>query len=422
MPADVDVLVVGAGPAGATAARALALGGARVAILERHHFPRNKPCGGGITMRALDRFPHLRSELARIPTHTVSKLLLEGPGGGTVTLTSREPAVLLVRRVEFDHLLAELAVEAGARLIEGASISQATMQDEGVELVARDGRVFRAPLVVAADGVNSVVARRLGLNAGWSADAIAIDMMEETPVDRLTSVDPDTLWVSYGHGSSDGYAYIFPKRDHVNVGIGYLLSYYRERAPGAPYDLQQRLVAALRARGAVAGDSSREHFTPFMIPVGGPLRETARGRVLLAGDAGGFVNGYTAEGIYYAMVSGELAAKAILGTVAAGGNGNGSNRLGARHRKDHPAVVRYVAAWRREIGIELRDSVLIRRYLFRDPRRMDGVVRGAQLYPMVADMIVGYATGTMSYRAARRRLVAGFPRAALRLLRIGLFG
>jgi flavin-dependent dehydrogenase len=350
-------------------------------------------------------------------------MLLEGPGGESVILTSRKPAVLLVRRVEFDHLLAQLAVEAGARLIEGASISQATMRDDGVELVARDGRVFRAPLVVAADGVNSVVARRLGLNAGWPADAIAIDMMEETPSDHLASIDPDTLWVSYGHGSSDGYAYIFPKRDHVNVGIGYLLSYYRERAPGAPYDLQQRLVAALRARGAVAGDSSRDHFTPFLIPVGGPLRETARGRLLLAGDAGGFVNGYTAEGIYYAMVSGDLAARAILDTaVAVARSGNGSTRSGTGPRKDHPAVARYVAAWRREIGVELRDSVLIRRYLFRDPRRVDGVVRGAQSFPMVADMIVGYATGTISYRAARRRLVAGFPRAALKLLRIGLFG
>jgi flavin-dependent dehydrogenase len=144
--------------------------------------------------------------------------------------------------------------------------------------------------------------------------------------------------------------------------------------------------------------------------------------VLLAGDAGGFVNGYTAEGIYYAMVTGDLAARAILG------NGPGASGIpapaeaGRSRGQDHPAVGRYVAAWRREIGIELRDSVLIRKYLFRQPARVDGVVRGARSYPWVADMIVRYATGTMSYRAARRRLLAGFPRVALRLVRIGLFG
>jgi geranylgeranyl reductase family protein len=416
---DADVLVVGAGPAGATAARTLAAGGARVRILERHHFPRNKPCGGGITMRALGRFPHLGPALPRISTHTVSRLLLEGPSGETVTIQSREPAVLLVRRVEFDHLLAELAVEAGAELVEGATISRAVMHDDGVELTSRDGRTFRAPVAIAADGVNSVVARRLGFNTGWPPSAIALDMMEETPTDLLRSIDPGLLWVSYGHGSSDGYAYIFPKRDHVNIGIGYLLSYFRDREPGAPYALQQQLIAALRERGVVEGASSRPHFTPFLIPVGGPLPTTARQRVLLAGDAGGFVNGYTAEGIYYAMVSGELAAKAILG--------NGSRPAASRARRparpdDHPAVARYIKAWRDEIGVELRDAVLIRKYLFHEARRVDGVVRGAKTYPMVADMIVGYATGTVSYRAARRRLLSQFPRVAFKLLKIGLFG
>jgi hypothetical protein len=90
-------------------------------------------------------------------------------------------------------------------------------------------------------------------------------------------------------------------------------------------------------------------------------------------------------------------------------------------RDDHPAVARYVALWKHEIGAELRDAVLIRKYLFRDPRRVDGVVRGARAYPLVADMIVAYATGTVSYRAARRRLLAQFPRVAWKLLRIALF-
>jgi flavin-dependent dehydrogenase len=78
-----------------------------------------------------------------------------------------------------------------------------------------------------------------------------------------------------------------------------------------PYELQRKFVDRLRSGGVVVGDSVRANFTPFLIPVGGPLRRPGRGRVLLAGDAGGFVNGFTAEGIYYAMVSGELAARTV---------------------------------------------------------------------------------------------------------------
>src|SRR5262249_10698775 len=146
--------------------------------------------------------------------------------------------------------------------------------------------------------------------------------MEETPRSALRDVDPSTLWVAYGFNpgngtavqgtrAHEGYAYIFPKRDHVNIGIGYVLDHFRSAIDRTPYELQRAFVDGLRARGIVEGQSMREHFTPFIIPVGGPLRRPGRGRVLLAGDAGGFVNGFTAEGIYYAMVTGELAAAAI---------------------------------------------------------------------------------------------------------------
>src|SRR5439155_7302516 len=133
-----------------------------------------------------------------------------------------------------------------------------------VTLTMRDGREFAAPIVIAADGVHSVVARRLGLNRGWAASAVALDMMEETPRAALRDVDPSTLWVAYGYeprvadcglrnadqihnpqsirnpqsavrNAPEGYAYIFPKRDHVNIGIGYVLSHYRESVDAAPY-------------------------------------------------------------------------------------------------------------------------------------------------------------------------------------------
>ena len=197
----------------------------------------------------------------------------------------------------------------------------------------------------------------------------------------------------------EGYAYIFPKRDHVNVGVGYVLAHYRAAVDAAPYDLQQRFVATLRARGIVAGDSVRENFTPFLIPVGGPLANPARGRVLLAGDAGGFVNGFTAEGIYYAMVSGELAAKAVMASGDVGG-------LAARYRR----------ACNDEIGVELRDSVLIQRYLFADRRRIAAVINGATREAATTRAILDFAIGRTSYRALRRRLLTRSPLLAGRFL------
>ena len=405
---DADVIVAGAGPAGATAALRLARGGMRVLLVERYGLPRQKPCGGGISTRVLTRFPWLREPLGRIPIHPVSSLYLEGPSGGVFRMQSNGPAVILIRRIEFDYLLVSLAREAGAEILASTAIAQARQDDSGVTLRTRDGRELRAPIVIAADGVNSVIARRLGLNPGWPASRLALDMMEETPNATLTAAEPDTLSVFYGYGGAHGYAYIFPKRDHVNVGIGYVLPYFKARVDLTPYDLQQTFVGDLRARGLMTGASQRKHFTPFLIPIGGPLRRTAAGRVLLAGDAGGFVNGFSAEGIYYAMVTGDLAAEGVLS----------ARREGAVQ----PSLARrrYVRAWKHEIGSELRDSVLVQKYLFNSPARMDRVVRGAQTQPEFSRILVDYASGRLSYRAARRQLLWRFPRLLPRLAWIAI--
>ncbi len=389
-----DVIVVGGGPAGATAARTLAEAGKRVVLLDRARFPRNKPCGGAVSMRALVRFPYLDPALERIRTHRLSRLYLEAPSGDGLTLTSHAPAALMIRRVEFDALLLALAREAGAEVLEGVEVAGAHETEHRVSLKTRDGREFEAPLVIAADGVNSIVARRLRMNPGWRPTDVALDMMEETPRDGLKSLDDQTLWVAYGYGGSEGYAYVFPKADHVNVGIGYVLDYYRTHVDAHPWDLQRAFTAELKRRGVLAGESSRRHFTPFMIPVGGPLPRTASRRVMLAGDAGGFVNGITAEGIFYAMVSGDLA-----GRAAATG-----------------ATAAYERSWRREIGAELRDAVLVQRHLLTTPSRIDGLVGAARRVPQVADLLVRYAMGEVSYPAARRAVLARSPLLGLKLL------
>ena len=388
-----DVLVVGAGPAGATAARTLALGGARVCLVERHRFPRNKPCGGAISVRALKRFPYLTAALPRVSTRFISRLHLESPGGESVELESGTPAALMIRRIEFDELLVRLAQDAGAQLMEGVEIAQVERSSDGVMLRTRNGKRLAARVVIAADGANSVVARRLGINTRWPAVDVALDMMEEAPAEALACGDPDKLWVAYGYGKRHGYAYVFPKQHHVNVGVGFVLDDYRRRMGQAPYELHKAFLEELRRQGVLEGRSHRECFTPALIPVGGPLRRVVHDRVMLVGDAGGFVNGFSAEGIYYAMVTGALGAQAIL--------------------EDDPA--RLERTWRAEIGAELRDSVRVQRYLFGQPARIDAMVRGARRYPRFAALFVDYVMGRRSYAAAKTQFLTRFPLVGLKM-------
>lgn len=363
-------------------------------VLDRATFPRYKACGGGLTWRVVRRFPYLESVLPHIATHAVTRLYMEGPGGEAVTVAGGRPTVLMIRRVEFDQQLLRLAQEAGAEVLQGADVSRAERRDTLIHLETRDGRSFDAPLVIAADGVYSLVARRLGFNRGWPASSVALDMMEETPSDQLRATDQDTLWVSFAPGAGHGYGYIFPKANWVNVGVGYLLSSFKTDIAQPPYQVHESFVSKAKQRGLLVGESDRTRFTPYQIPIGGPLPVTARNGVYLAGDAGGFVNGFSAEGIFFAMVTGDLAARAIL---------------------DGPSARLYRRYWKKEIGLELRDSRFLNRYLFSDLTRLDRLVRAVRVFPDVNRLLVAYAVGELSYRQARREFLVRFPRIGLKL-------
>ena len=306
----------------------LARAGVTVRLLDRSKFPRNKPCGGGISLRVLKRFPYLEPALARIATHTVSRLYLEGPDGESTIVESRRAggADDPPRRVR------RAAGRAGVRSRRGvgrtASTSLRPSQDaNGVTAdVARRPDVRRAGRDRRRRRAQRRRAAARDLNPGWPATAIALDMMEETPradAARRRSVDAVggvrvRARRRQGHGRArraEGYAlHLSEARSRQRR--------HRLRAGPLPrgrstrsYELQRGFVEHLRGRGVIEGESVRTNFTPFLIPVGGPLRRPGRGRVLLAGDAGGFVNGFTAEGIYYAMVSGELAARRVVESV-----------------------------------------------------------------------------------------------------------
>jgi geranylgeranyl reductase family protein len=375
-----DVIIAGAGPAGATAAKVLGEAGVSTLLLDKTAFPRDKPCGGGISARALARFPYLKEPLANIPTSWVNKVHFESPSGFVVDYRSADPLYLMIRRCEFDNLLYSLArqnVEIATGLVR-----KVTVHPDHVA-VSTESREYQARMIIGCDGANSVVARAAGLRIGNIRNDYAIDMMEETPREELGAAEQDRMYIYYRIRSHYGYGYVFPKTDHLNVGVGFKLDYYLANLRGKHYSHHQSFVEDMKSKQVLEGHSNRANFRAFPLPISGPRARTFGDRVLLAGDAGGFVNALTAEGIYYAMVTGELAARAAMQGQLSG----------------------YERAWKQEIGDELAQSVRLQKLLLADPTRVDRIVRAASRHPALAEILARYATGATTHAQFRSSMI-----------------
>ena len=391
MPEIVDVAVVGAGPAGSAAAIRLGVAGLRVMLLEKaKSFPREKPCGGGITARALDRLPFVREALAEVSTNALSAMYLESPDGTGMEYRDPHgaPILYLVRRIDFDAALFRRASAVATEVALGATVTSMVTDSGGVTLGCSDGREFRARMVIGADSANSVTARLSGLRTGVVHGQFAVDMMEETPYTELDTPHRDRVTLLLSLDASYGYGYIFPKQTHINLGFGSGPEYFVEHVRGRAKEHHLAFVEQMKHRGFASGESRPENYRAFPIPISGPLERTYTNRVLLAGDAAGMVNAFSAEGIYFAMVSGDLAARAAIDAVAA-------------NRFDDRQLSRYQTAWEREIGGELRHSVRIQRRLFTEPGRVDSLMRRAQADPDLLRLLCGYAMGFATYEQLR---------------------
>ena len=255
--------------------------------------------------------------------------------------------------------------------------------------------------MIGADGVNSVVARAGGLTAGFADDVLAIDTMEETPLDELAMAEPDTMYVAYGYKGWPGYGYVFPKRDCVDAGVGFLLPFFKRVLTGPPAAHHARFLEEVAARGIVRGRSNPRNFKAYRLPLGGPLVRTYAERLVVCGDAGGFVNAYTGEGIYYAMVTGRHAGEVAADAVMRG------DCSAAR-------LAEYEARWREEIGAELADSVRIQRRLFANPSLADSIIRAAALDARLCQLFALVALGEASLRRHRWEMAWRFVAAKLR--------
>lgn len=386
-----DVLIVGAGPAGSFAAERLAKAGVRVALFDGRPAGEPKPCGGGVTAKALKAWPHLLGAVGR----SVSELEMYSPSGKRLHLKLDEPFAIY-SRVAFDSYLRDRAKEAGARVFfEKISARGITRTPSGWTLRCAGGNhqpgdsssEWSGKILVGADGANSAIAKKLA--GPLQAADMEMAFGYRTPLPDTGDV-PTVIaflprWV--------GYAWAFPRLDHISFGIAtaqeafehkalddllwqFMLGYYQQRENN-----KARIWAKLEepaARATVKNLRATAERYAARIPgladqTWDKRRACGEGWALL-GDAAGFADPVTGEGIYYALRSAELFADAFL--------------------EGRPEE--YEQRWRKDFGGQLRRASQMR-------RRFYGNFWGAPF----TERMIGFARGHRGIKKVLGDLVAG---------------
>ena len=359
-----DAIVVGAGPAGSSTAIRLARGGASVLLADRATFPRDKPCGGGLTGRAVRELP---VDVSSVVEDVVRSFEVRLRYRKRFERRSEAPLVLMTQRRRLDAFLAGQAETAGADFRDGVTVEGLTVRPDGVALRV-GGQQVHGSVLVGADGVNGRVARSVGLGGGM---LYGIALEGNGPL-RDEQRGRATIEVGVVPG---GYGWVFPKDGHANYGVGGWAS----EGPR----LREHLSRLCEVHGVDVDALTDVHGRRL------PFRRTSAARsgpVLLVGDAAGLVDPLSGDGIHSALVSARLAAASIL-----------AGRLDDYEQKLDDAVGRFAeTSWKAKLVLDSH------------PRAAFSIVR----VPAVWDVIAGLITGDVSHPRDAR----GLARPPLRLL------
>ena len=340
---DADVIVVGAGPSGSTAAYYLAQAGLNVLLLEKSRFPRDKVCGDGLTPRAVKSLVAMGIDVSEEAGWLRNKGLRVIGGGLRLELPwpelSSDPGYGLVRtRASLDEQLARRAQAAGAKLIEGANVTGPLLDDDGqiigvtiepeagaekskstdpeVERTAASPQTFRARVVVAADGNSSRLSVAMGLRKRDDRPlGVAVRTYYTSP-----RHDDDYLesWLDLWDGDRllPGYGWIFGMGDGTsNVGLG-LLNTSTAFGNTDYRALLKRWLRSMPEEWGYVEENRTEPVRGAALPMGFNRTPHYHRGLLLAGDAAGMVNPFNGEGIAYAMESGEILARVVAQALA----------------------------------------------------------------------------------------------------------
>jgi geranylgeranyl reductase family protein len=291
-----DVVIVGSGPAGSAAALKLAKQGAHVAVLEKEELPRYKVCGGGVTRRARKLMGVDIREAIEYESKEVVLSFLNSDL--RFTASSKEPVISMVMRARLDALLMQYAVDEGAELHASTVFKSVESKSEHLE-IRTDKSVFYTRFLIGADGAKSPVAKSMG----WKETRHLIPAIESE-----VFLEPDVLQ-QFSSATRfdfdvipDGYSWVFPKGSHLSIGLC-TVKRGSSNLKQAYADYKRRLKIDTLIR-----EDRHGYVIPFTPRTDGFTRD----RVLLVGDSAGFADPVTAEGISYAVYSGQLAAQALV--------------------------------------------------------------------------------------------------------------
>jgi geranylgeranyl reductase family protein len=402
-----DVLIVGAGPAGSFAAERIARGGGRVALFDGRPASEAKACGGGVTSKALKAWPFLLEAGGR----AVTEVLMQSPTGDSVRLKLAEPFAIYSRRA-LDSYMRERARRADAHVFDCRVTASVEKDADGLWTVrAKTGESWRGRVLVAADGANSAIAKRF---AGALPNAeMEVAFGYRTPLDEAD--DAPTV-IAFLPGWA-GYAWAFPRLDHISFGIAtaqdafdhkaldrmlwdFMVEYYRTRGEAVTgkdaqdvSDNSSNDASAHEVEKHLRGVAERYAARiPGLAPQTFERRRAAGADWALLGDAAGFADPVTGEGIYYALRSAELFAEAFL-------------------KED---VASYNKSWRADFGRQLRRASQMRRRFygsFWGGPFTDRMVRLARLHPGIRRTLRELVAGDQGYTDLKRVLA----RSAVRL-------
>lgn len=285
-----DVIIVGAGPAGATAARLLGSWGVEVLLIERCRMPRYKPCGGAITRRTIQALAPL--DVSPVIETWVRKLVVQSPSGESFVTNLPEGIIATVMRDKFDTFLLDASILAGAKLKSEEPVLRCEQKPDGIEVMTAR-RTYRCLVLIGADGANSVVAKGLGFKPKIRTVSVVAELLPKAKERWDESIH---LYFPFAF---NGYAWCFPKSDHLSAGL-------YTRSSKIP-DWQKWLSHYLENLG-VREFLDRQKVRGHLIPIAGKNSVFHKGNAIVVGDAAGVADPFTGEGISWAIHSGRIAA------------------------------------------------------------------------------------------------------------------
>jgi geranylgeranyl reductase family protein len=292
-----DLIIVGAGPAGSVAAYTAAKLGLKTLLVEKEKMPRYKPCGGALTPKAVSFLKNRGLFDKNVVEKECKKMKIFTPGMKCIIIDGKEIATL-VERDKFDFSLVCKAEKEGAIFKDGEKVEKLHISSTGVEVITTRQH-YLCKALIGADGVNSTIAKLTNLRRKWEPYEVGLTLETTLP---LISKDLNTDCIQIYFGDVYfGYGWIFPKKDTVSIGLAGRLAEFTHP--------EKRFHKFVSNRYMEGNPTYRAH----LIPLGGAWREIKiyDERILLVGDAAGFVDPWIGEGIYYAMLSGEIAANII---------------------------------------------------------------------------------------------------------------